>query len=131
MGGRISIRQGRNIGKIFSKICDEITRISDGELNIRLFHANELVSAFESFDVVQSGTCQMGFGSPYYWTGKSPSISLLSGIPFGMNFQEMTSWFYNGDGIKLANEIYREFNLKFFLPAIQEIKWGDGLTKKF
>ena len=42
----------------------EITRISDGELNIRLFHANELVSAFESFDVVQSGTCQMGFGSP-------------------------------------------------------------------
>ena len=41
------------LGRSFSKICDEITRISDGELNIRLFHANELVSAFESFDVVQ------------------------------------------------------------------------------
>ena len=73
------------LGRSFSRICDEITRISNGELNIRLFHANELVSAFESFDVVQSGTCQMGFGSPYYWAGKSPSISLLSGIPFGMN----------------------------------------------
>ena len=48
-----------------------------GTLNIRLFHANELVSAFESFDVVQSGTCQMGFGSPYYWAGKSPAISLF------------------------------------------------------
>ena len=55
------------LGRAFSNICDEITRISNGALNIRLFHANELVSAFESFDVVQSGTCQMGFGSPYYW----------------------------------------------------------------
>ena len=104
------------LGRSFSRICDEITRISNGELNIRLFHANELVSAFESFDVVQSGTCQMGFGSPYYWAGKSPSISLLSGIPFGMNYQEMSSWFYNGDGIKFADEIYNQFNLKFF-PA--------------
>lgn len=104
------------LGRAFSNICDEITRISNGALNIRLFHANELVSAFESFDVVQSGTCQMGFGSPYYWAGKSPSISLLSGIPFGMNYQEMSSWFYNGEGIKLADEIYNQFNLKFF-PA--------------
>ena len=70
------------LGRAFTNICDEITRISNGALNIRLFHANELVSAFESFDVVQSGTCQLGFGSPYYWAGKSSSISLLSGIPF-------------------------------------------------
>ena len=41
------------LGRAFSNICDEITRISNGALNIRLFHANELVSAFESFDVVQ------------------------------------------------------------------------------
>ena len=119
------------LGRSFSKICEEITRISDGELNIRLFHANELVSAFESFDVVQSGTCQMGFGSPYYWAGKSSSISLLSGIPFGMNYREMSSWFYNGDGIKLADEVYNQFNLKFFPLETREIKWEVGLTKKF
>ena len=63
------------LGRAFTKLCQEITRISEGELNIKLFHANELVGAFESFDVVQSGTCQMGFGSPYYWAGKSPAIS--------------------------------------------------------
>ena len=67
------------LGRAFNTLCSEITRISDGRLNIRLFHANELVGAFESFDVVQSGTCQMGFGSPYYWAGKSPAISFLSG----------------------------------------------------
>ncbi len=118
------------LGRAFSRLCDEITRISDGVLNIRLFHANELVSAFESFDVVQSGTCQMGFGSPYYWAGKSPSISLLSGIPFGMNYQEMSSWFYNGGGIKLADEIYNEFNLKFFPAGNTGNQMGGWFNKK-
>ncbi|MFL2661367.1 MAG: TRAP transporter substrate-binding protein [Alphaproteobacteria bacterium] len=104
------------LGRAFTKLCEDITRISDGELNIKLFHANELVGAFESFDVVQSGTCQMGFGSPYYWAGKSPAISFLSGIPFGFNQQEMAAWFYNGDGMSLANEVYNSMNLQFF-PA--------------
>ena len=104
------------LGRAFSKLCQEITRISEGELNIKLFHANELVSAFESLDVVQSGSCQMGFGSPYYWAGKSPAISFLSGIPFGFNQQEMSAWFYHSDGMKLADEVYNELNLKFF-PA--------------
>ena len=34
------------LGRAFSRLCSEITRVSDGELNIKLFHANELVGAF-------------------------------------------------------------------------------------
>jgi len=118
------------LGRAFQKLCDDITRISSGKLNIRLFHANELVSAFESFDVVQSGTCQMGFGSPYYWAGKSKAISFLSGIPFGMNYQEMSSWFYNGDGIKLADSIYNQFNLKFFPAGNTGNQMGGWFNKE-
>ena len=118
------------LGRAFQKLCDEITRISSGELNIRLFHANELVSAFESFDVVQSGTCQMGFGSPYYWAGKSKAISFLSGIPFGMNYQEMNAWFYKGDGIKLADSIYNQFNLKFFPAGNTGNQMGGWFNKE-
>ena len=74
----------------------------------------------------------MGFGSPYYWTGKSKAISFLSGIPFGMNYQEMSSWFYNGGGIKLADSIYNGFNLKnSFQQEMLEIKWVDGLIRRF
>ena len=118
------------LGRAFSKVCEEITRISNGQLNIRLFHANELVSAFESFDVVQSGTCQMGFGSPYYWSGKSASLSFLSGIPFGMNYQEMSSWYYFGDGHKLADDIYSDFNLKFFPAGNTGNQMGGWFNKK-
>ncbi len=118
------------LGRAFQRLCDEITRISSGELNIRLFHANELVSAFESFDVVQSGTCQMGFGSPYYWAGKSKAISFLSGVPFGMNFQEMSAWFYHGKGIELADSVYNQFNLKFFPAGNTGNQMGGWFNKE-
>ncbi len=118
------------LGRAFTKLCQEITRISEGELNIKLFHANELVGAFESFDVVQSGTCQMGFGSPYYWAGKSPAISFLSGIPFGFNQQEMSAWFYHGDGMKLANEVYNSLNLKFFPAGNTGNQMGGWFNRK-
>ena len=67
---------------------------------------------FESFDVVQSGTCQMGFGSLTIGLEKSKAISFLSGIPFGMNYQEI-ALVLNGDGV-VADSIYKQFNLKFF-----------------
>ena len=118
------------LGRSFQKVCEEITRISKGELTIRLFHANELVGAFESFDVVQSGTCQMGFGSPYYWSGKSNAITFLSGIPFGLNSQEMNAWFYFGSGQKLADKIYNQFNLKFFPAGNTGNQMGGWFNKR-
>lgn len=118
------------LGRAFEKVCQEITRISNGQLTIRLFHANELVGAFESFDVVQSGTCQIGFGSPYYWTGKSQALSFFSGIPFGLNYQEMSAWYYHGDGIKLADEVYKNFNLKFFPAGNTGNQMGGWFNKK-
>ena len=118
------------LGRNFQKICNDINRISGGDLKIRLFHANELVGAFESFDVVQSGTCQLGFGSPYYWAGKSNAISFLSGIPFGFNSQEMNAWFYNGDGQKLADKVYNNFNLKFFPAGNTGNQMGGWFNRK-
>ena len=118
------------LGRAFEKLCEQITRISNGDLTIRLFHANELVGAFESFDVVQSGTCQLGFGSPYYWTGKSEAMTFFSGIPFGLNFQEMTAWYYHGDGLRLANKVYNQFNLKFFPAGNTGNQMGGWFNKK-
>ena len=118
------------LGRAFQKLCTEITRISKGRLNIRLFHANELVGAFESFDAVQSGTCQIGFGSPYYWSGKSPAITFLSGIPFGLNYQEMSAWFYHSKGIELADQVYNPLNLKFLPAGNTGNQMGGWFNKK-
>ena len=71
-----------------------------------------------------------GFWLPYYWAGKSPAISFLSGIPFGLNHQEMSAWFITLRDRKLADEVYRRFNLKFFPAGNTGNQMGGWFNKK-
>jgi len=91
-----------------------VGQASGGRLTIKTFHAGELVKGLESMDAVLSGTAQMGFGAPYYWAGKSDSISFVAAMPFGLNGQEQNAWCYNGGGIEMADKhAYNPLGLKF------------------
>lgn len=91
-----------------------IGEMSDGELTLKVFGANELVPPFESFDAVSRGTAQMGHASAYYWKGKQPAAQFFSAMPFGLTAQEMNAWLYHGGGMTLWREIYEPFGL---IPA--------------
>ncbi len=63
---------------------------------------------------MQAGTAQMGYGAPYYWAGKSDSISFVACMPFGLNAQEQNAWCYYAGGIDLADKTaYNPLGLKF------------------
>jgi TRAP-type mannitol/chloroaromatic compound transport system substrate-binding protein len=104
------------LGRQLQGMADFIGKATDGRLTIKVFHAGELVGAFEAFDAVQDGTAQMGLGAPYYWTGKSKAIQFIAAMPFGLNAQEQNAWFYYGGGIEAADKIYNELGTKF-LPC--------------
>ena len=56
----------------------------------------------------------MGYGAPYYWTGKSDSISFVAAMPFGLTAQEQNAWLYYGGGIDISNKTaYNPLGLKF------------------
>jgi len=50
-------------------------------------------------------------GSGQYWTDKEPALEWFTTIPFGMNPEGMAAWYYQGDGLKLLEEVYAAFNL--------------------
>jgi len=104
------------LGKAMDAFADFVGKASDGKLTIKVYHGGELVKPFESFDAVQSGTAQIGWGAPYYWTGKSHAIQFVATMPFGLNAQEQNGWFYNAGGIEASNKIYNELGLQF-LPC--------------
>ena len=63
--------------------------------------------------------------------GKAKQKSqFFSSVPFGMTAQEMNSWLYYGDGIKLWEEVYANFNLIQGQPATQVSKWEVGSIKR-
>ena len=88
-----------------------INELSGGSLEVKVFGANELVPPLGVFDFVSSGGAEMGHSGAYYWKGKTEAAQFFSSVPFGMTAQEMNSWLYYGDGIKLWEEVYENFNL--------------------
>jgi len=88
-----------------------INGLSNNRIKIKVFGANELIPPLEVFDFVSSGGAEIGHSGAYYWKGKSEACQFFSSVPFGMNSQEMNAWLYYGDGIKLWEKLYNDFNL--------------------
>ena len=102
------------LGQAIGQFAKFVKTASEGQLSIKVYHAGELVKPFEAMDAVQSGTAQMGFGAPYYWAGKSDSISFVAAMPFGLTAQEQNAWCYYGGGIEMADKTaYKPLGLKF------------------
>ncbi len=102
------------LGTNANLLAKMITEMSGGRIKIKVYGANELVPAFEVFDVVSKGTAEMGHAGAYYWKGKSASTQFFSAVPFGLTAQEMNAWLYYGGGIELWRELYKPFGI---IPA--------------
>ena len=102
------------LGQALEEFAKFVKQASGGSLSIKPYHAGELVKPLEALDAVQSGSAQMGFGAPYYWTGKSDSISFVAAMPFGLTAQEQNAWLYYGGGISISDKAaYKPLGLKF------------------
>jgi len=102
------------LGTMAERVAKAITEMSGGSLRVKIFAANELVPAFESFDAVSSGAADLYHGAEYYWTGKSRAYSFFTAIPFGMTANEIAAWTEFGGGQQLWDELSRDFNIKPF-----------------
>jgi TRAP-type mannitol/chloroaromatic compound transport system substrate-binding protein len=108
---------------------DLVKRIEDmsgGRIKIQFYGAGELIPAAEGFDAVSSGTVQMNYANSYFWTGKSFAAQYFTAVPFGLNFQGLNGWMYDGGGLELWREVYDRFNLVPFLcgnTGVQMTGW--------
>lgn len=92
-------------------LAKRIREMSGGRLNIQVFGAGELIPAFEGFDAVRAGTVEMNHANSYFWTGKTFAAQYFTAVPFGLNFQGMNGWLYDGGGQELWNEVYAPFGM--------------------
>lgn len=99
------------LGKGPETFAQMVNQMSGGQLTVRVYGAGEIVPGFEVFDAVAEGTAQIGHSGPYYWKGKAPAAQIFTGVPFGMNAQEMNGWLHYGGGLELWRELYKPFGL--------------------
>jgi TRAP-type mannitol/chloroaromatic compound transport system substrate-binding protein len=88
-----------------------VNEMSGGRFRIEVRAGGEIMAPFECFDSASKGTIEAFMGSPQYWANREPALEWFGTIPFGMNAEGMTAWFYQGDGLRLWEEGYAPFNL--------------------
>ena len=104
------------LGEAAERIAARVEEMSAGRMKIKVYGGGELVPPLGTFDAVRQGNVEMGHGASYYWAGTSAATQFFAAVPFGMNAQQINAWLFAGDGRKLWEELYAQFNLVPF-PA--------------
>ncbi len=79
---------------------------TDGNFDIQVFAAGELVPGLQAADATSAGTVECCHTASYYYWGKDPTYALATAVPFMFNDRQMNAWLYYGDGNALLNEFY-------------------------
>ena len=104
------------LGMAPERIADLVEEMSNGQMTITVYGAEEQVPAFGVFDAVSSGSHQMGHSGGYFWKGKVPAAQFFTSVPFGLTADEINAWVNRGGGLELWREIYEPFNI-YPIPA--------------
>lgn len=91
-----------------------LNKASNGDFQVELFGAGEVVPALQTFDAVLDGTLDCGHGYASYWSGKSIAMNLVMSTPFGVTAQEKNAWLEFGGGQEAIDKVYERFGAKFF-----------------
>jgi len=112
------------------RCAERITRLSEGELTVKVYAAGELVPAFECFDAVSQGVVELGHAAAYYWQGKSKAANFFASVPFGLTAAEQSGWIRYGGGQELWDELYEKFGLKAFIAGNSGAQMGGWFNRK-
>jgi TRAP-type mannitol/chloroaromatic compound transport system substrate-binding protein len=95
----------------FRMFAERVDKLTGGAIKIEALAAGQIVPPFEILDATHKKVIDGGHGVAYYWVGKNKTATLFSATPagpFGMDHFDFLGWMYEGGGIDLYWEFYRD-----------------------
>lgn len=95
----------------FKMFAERVDKMSGGRLKIETLPAGAIVPAFEVLEATSKKVLDGAHAWAGYWVGKNKAAVLLTGGPggtFGMDFVDYIGWIYEGGGLELYEEFYRD-----------------------
>lgn len=123
----------KSLDTIFSGaevMANAVKAMSGGRFEISVHAGGELMPPFGVVDGLQGGTVEMGHTVSYYYYGKNPAFALGSAVPFGLNSRQMHAWMMHGNGRKLMNEFYANYNMLSFAGGNTGVQMGGWFRKE-
>jgi TRAP-type mannitol/chloroaromatic compound transport system substrate-binding protein len=91
----------------FARLVGEM---SGGKFQISVHPAGSLMPPFGVMEGVQKATVECAHTASNFFAGVDPTFA-FNGIPFSMNARQVNAWLYEGNGMKLMREFYRNYNI--------------------
>jgi TRAP-type mannitol/chloroaromatic compound transport system substrate-binding protein len=112
------------------RLAQSITDLSDERLEVTVYPAGSLVRPLECFDAVSAGAADMYHSVEYYYASKSPALNFFSAVPWGLNADELTSWFSFGGGQALWDKVSGNFDIKPLCCGNTGVQMGGWFNKE-
>lgn len=110
-----------------SKLLKEVT---NGEINLKVHGAGDLVPALEVFNAVSSGAVPAGWDWIGYWAGTVPVAGLMGAMPFGPSPEVFLSWMWHGGGREILQKAYDKYNVQVFPCHLTAPETGGWYNKE-
>ncbi len=88
--------------------ADRVTKMTGGRFKMTAKAGGELVPRFDILPSVQNGTVQAGHTASYYYLGMAQVTAFGTALPFGLTARQQNAWLYEGGGLDMMQDIYRE-----------------------
>ena len=119
--GKVKIR----VQSVIPTKADEIVMLKDfgknvsdltnGEVTIEVLPAGAVVGVKETLEAVDKGLIEGGFAWTHYWSGYHPAAMLfgspVAGAGVGIDNIAFVSWFMNGGGRELYDQLWKEMGM--------------------
>ena len=112
------------------RFADNVKKMSGGRMDIIIDAPGKHKAPLGIFDMVRSGSYEMGHTASYYYKGKDPATTFFTATPFGMSPTEMNAWYYYGGGMDLLNKVYARHNIVAFPAGNTHIQMGGWFKKE-
>lgn len=101
-------------GQMAAEFIEDVTAMSNGEIQIEMFYSSSVVKSAETFDAAATGILDCDMTGGAYQTGKNPAFQFAGDLNGGYaNPYQQMAWLLHGGGYDALNKLYNEHNMEF------------------
>jgi TRAP-type mannitol/chloroaromatic compound transport system substrate-binding protein len=107
--------------RMLEQFGENVKALTNGSVTFEVLPAGAVVGVNETLDAVDKGLIEGGFAWTHYWSGKHPAAMLfgspIAGAGVGLDNIAWVSWYLNGGGKALYDQLWTEMkvNVKGFI----------------
>ena len=103
------------LGDPVARLADTLNKATDGRIQLKVYEPGKILPPLEITPSISKGDLPAAYNYMAYDQGRIPAAVLFAAVPFGMEPWEYAAWWFEGEGSKLANDIYNKQNIKVLL----------------